>query len=128
MPISTSPLLRLAATAFGIIPIVFGINAMLRPAHGLSFFEPFTYPAYDPPARELVDALMVVYGARDIFWGLATLVPLYYGSRKITGAMLIAGSAVAGVDGAVCKAAGGGEWVHWGYAPVLAVVGGLLMT
>ena len=34
-------------------------------------------------------------------------------------------------DGAVCRRAQvgvGGEWNHWGYAPALTVVGGLLVA
>ncbi|OMP84851.1 hypothetical protein BK809_0001955 [Diplodia seriata] len=132
MPLSTPPLLlRLTATILGTIPLLFGINALLRPAHALSFFTPL-YPSYPPdvssPERRLIDALLVVYGARDVFMGLAVLVPLWAGSRKVAGVMMVAGAGVAGVDGGVCRAAGGGEWDHWGYAPVLAGVGVALMV
>lgn len=48
--------------------------------------------------------------------------------NKALGWILIAGSGVAFVDGAVCKGiVGKGEWNHWSYAPILALVGlGLL--
>jgi len=70
---------------------------------------------------------MIVYGARDIFMGLALYAAAYTGNRKTLGWITLAGSAVAFVDGVVCWQAGKGEWNHWGYAPMLTVVGGLLL-
>lgn len=123
---SRSPYLRIAAGVFGTIFLGFGINAMLRPGNALEFFE------FEPPAsasdRKLVDSLMIIYGARDLFMGLAIHSAAYFGDRKALGWILIAGSGVAFVDGAVCRAqVGKGEWNHWSYAPVLTVVGGLLL-
>ncbi|KAL9108110.1 MAG: hypothetical protein Q9227_007085 [Pyrenula ochraceoflavens] len=132
--LSTSPALPLIASLFGTIFLGFGVNAMLRPRSGLSFF-PFSYPL-DPTSHHLIDALMIVYGARDIFMGIAINVAAYLArggegagkARTVLGWVLVAGSAVAGVDGAVVKAyAGDGQWNHWGYAPVLTVTGGLLL-
>ena len=57
--------------------------------------------------------------------GLAIYATAYFGDRKSLGWILIAGSGVAVVDGAVCWANGKGEWNHWGYAPMLTVAGGL---
>lgn len=115
-------LLTLLAGATGTIPLGFGINAMLRPEHALSFFAPLVYPT-DEAARQLVDYIMIIYGARNVFWGLATYAAAFFGSRRALGAIMVAGSALAGVDGWVCKMAGGGEWDHWGYAPMLALIG-----
>ncbi|EON62463.1 hypothetical protein W97_01685 [Coniosporium apollinis CBS 100218] len=124
--ISHSPSLRLAASVFGAIFLAFGINAILRPQHALSFFE-FSPPASASDAA-LVDSLMVIYGARDIFMGLAIHAAAYFGDRRALGWIMIAGSGVAFVDGAVCRAqVGRGEWNHWGYAPVLTAVGGMLL-
>jgi hypothetical protein len=109
----------------GIVPIAFGINAILRPAHALTFFE--FEPPLAPADRSLVDSLMVVYGVRDIFMGLAIYAAGFLGTRKSLGWTLIATSAVAVADGAVCWAQGRGQWNHWGYAPVVAVIGGLLV-
>ena len=84
-----------------------------------------------PPAsiadKRLVDSLMVVYGARDIFMGAALYAAAWAGNRKTLGLITLAGSAVAFVDGIVCWQAGQGEWNHWGYAPMLTVVGSLLL-
>jgi len=65
---------------------------------------------------------MVVYGVRDIFWGLAIYIAAHFGDRKALGWTLVAGSAVAFADGAVCWANGKGEWNHWGYAPLMTAV------
>ena len=60
--------------------------------------------------------------------GLAIYSAAYFGNRKTLGWILIAGSGVAFVDGAVCRAQiGRGEWNHWGYAPALAAVGIVLL-
>lgn len=118
-------ILRLLSTLFGTIFIGFGINAILRPAHALTFFE--LAPPSSLADRALVDSLMIVYGARDVFMGLAIYAAAYFGTRKSLGLTLIAASAVAFVDGMVCYGHGKGEWNHWGYAPVITVVGGLLL-
>jgi hypothetical protein len=123
---SQSRYLRIAASVFATIFIGFGINGMLRPRNALAVFE-FDLPA-SAADRKLVDSLMVLYGARDLFMGIAICVAAYFGNRKTLGWILIAGSGVAFVDGAVCRAQiGRGEWNHWGYAPALTAVGSLLL-
>lgn len=103
----------------------FGINAMLRPEHALTFFE------FEPPTvdKQLVKDLMVVYGARDIFMGVAIYAAAYFAHPKALGWIMLAGSAVAFVDGAVVYASpvAQGEMNHWGYAPILGVVGAILL-
>lgn len=117
--------LRLISTVFATVFVGFGVNAILRPTNALEFFE-LTAPT-EPAARDLVEALLAVYGVRDVFMGLAIYASAYFGSRKALGWIVISGSAVAFADGAVCRVyAGTGEWNHWGYAPALTVVGGLL--
>lgn len=122
---SQSPSLRIAASVFATIFIGFGINAIIRPGNALKFFE------FEAPAsildKKLVDNLMVIYGARDIFMGLAIYSAAYFGDRKTLGWILLAGSGVAFVDGGVCWAQGKGEWNHWGYAPMLTAVGSMLL-
>lgn len=125
--------LRIAGSVFGTIFIAFGLNAILNPLSALSFFELHPPPSYSTD-QTLIDGLMIIYGARDIFMGLAIYSAAYFGNKdkqqknSALGWILIAGSGVAFVDGGVCKMmVGKGEWNHWGYAPVLAAVGmGLL--
>lgn len=133
-PLSHSSSLLLAARVFGTIFVGFGINAIVRPESALAPFE-LEVPG---AARELVDKLMVIYGVRDIFMGVAMWAAAAaaasvgagdgggYG-RKTLGWIVLAGSGVAFVDGAVCRSGGKGEWNHWGYAPLLTVVGALLL-
>ena len=123
--LSQSTSLRLSASVFGTIFVAFGINAILRPVSGLSFFP------YEPPApstseytKQLVDDLMKIYGVRDVFMGVAIWAAAYYGERRALGWIMLAGSSVAFADGAIVGASvPGGEWNHWSYAPILTVVG-----
>jgi len=101
MTISQSSFLRIAASAIATIFVGFGVNAILRPDNALAFFE------WEAPTaasdKNLVDNLMVVYGVRDIFMGLAMYSTAYFGNRKALGWILIAGSGVAFADGAVAR-------------------------
>ena len=125
MPISQSSFLPIVASASATTFIAFGVNAILRPENALTFYE------WEAPtaasAKNLVNNLMIIYGVRDIFMGLAMYSVAYFGNRKALGWMLIAASGVAFADGAVCWNQGKGEWSHWGYAPMLTVVGSLLL-
>eukprot|EP01117_Protostelium_nocturnum_P003364 TRINITY_DN14353_c0_g1_i1.p1 TRINITY_DN14353_c0_g1~~TRINITY_DN14353_c0_g1_i1.p1 ORF type:complete len:131 (-),score=39.29 TRINITY_DN14353_c0_g1_i1:104-496(-) len=126
MPLSHSKFLNWIATASGTIFLGFGINALFRPRSALEMFE------WSPPTlaadQKLVDNLMVIYGARDVFMGLAIYFAAFYGTRKSLGWTLIAASGVAFVDGlASISQIGGGQWNHWGYAPVITLVGSLLL-
>ena len=123
---STNP--RVAATFFGTVFIGFGINAMYNPQSALSFFE-LEYPSVPPSHKQLVDALLAVYGIRDIFMGLAIYAAAALGEARVLGWIVLAAAAVAAGDGAVCKwMVGNGEWSHWGYAPVIAMLGIVLVS
>lgn len=114
------------ASIFGTIYLGFGINGILRPRRAFEVFE-FDLPASQAD-QNVIDSLMIIYGARDVFMGLAIYSANYFGGRKSLGCLLIAGSAVAFVDGAVCKSqVGKGEWNHWGYAPAMTAVGAMFL-
>ena len=124
--LSQSPYFNVAATIFALLFLGFGINAMLWPRNALNIF------GFEPPAsasdQKLVDGLIIIYGVRDIFMGLAMCSATYFGNSKTLGWILVAGSGVAYVDGAVCwSQIGRGEWNHWGYAPALTIVGSVLV-
>ncbi|EJD37901.1 putative integral membrane protein [Auricularia subglabra TFB-10046 SS5] len=123
---SSSLPLRIAASAVGTLCAAFGINALLRPAHALTFFE--MMPPTSAADRRVVDALMAVYGVRNIFMGVATYTAAYYGHRKALGWIVLAASGVAFADGLICKLHGQGEWGHWSLAPIVAAVGSLLLA
>ncbi|KAL2867507.1 DUF4267 domain-containing protein [Aspergillus lucknowensis] len=122
---SQHPGLRIAANAFAVISIGFGVNAILRPAHALTFFE------WEPPTslaeRQLVDSLVHLYGVRDLFMGLAVYIASAYGTKQSLGLTLTAASAVAFADGLICWTWGKGEWGHWSYAPIFAAVGAAIL-
>lgn len=117
---------RLVAYLFASMFVGFGINAMVRIEHGLSLLE--LSPPITPADRNTVDALMMIYGVRDIFMGLALFAAALFGTRKTLGWTLIAAGSVAFVDGAVCKMYSSGEWSHWSYAPVVALTGVSFLT
>ncbi|KAJ5737214.1 uncharacterized protein N7483_002339 [Penicillium malachiteum] len=128
MPRAQSPrgsFLSLASTLFATIFVACGINACIRPTHALSFFS------FEPPAgaadQKLVDSLMAVYGVRDIFMGLVIYIANFMGTPKSLGWTLIVTSLVAFADGALCWTHGQGYWDHWGYAPIILVLGALAL-
>lgn len=125
MTLSQSPILHFDASAFATIFVGFGINAILRPDHALTFFK--FEPPIGPSDHKMVNSLLAVYGIRDIFMGLALYATGYFGTRQALGWTLISASAVAFADGAVCWIHGAGHWNHWGYAPVIAIVGGSIL-
>lgn len=122
MAISNSLPVLVVANLFAAMCVGFGINAILRPDHGVSFFE-LAPPTVDGPEKTLFNSLMAVYGARDVFMGVAIWAATLTGERKALGWILLGVSAVAFADGAICAVNGAGEWNHWGYAPVVMVVG-----
>lgn len=124
--LSRSPTLRLAAAAFGTIWLIFGLTFTLAPSRALPFFS-FPVPAL-ASNQQLVESFVLLYAVRDIFMGLAVYAAAWYGDRRVLGWLLVAGGAVAVADGVVVKAqVGEGEWNHWGYAPVVAGVGVVLL-
>ncbi len=125
MALSESTPLQLAAHGFATIFTGFGINAILRPAHALTFFE--FAPPLSPTDARMVESLMAVYGARDIFMGLAIYSAALFGTKKSLGWTLIAAAGVAFADGLICLSHGQGQWNHWGYAPMVTAVGALLL-
>lgn len=118
---SQSLAVTLAACVFATIHTGFGINAILRPTHALTFFE-FKPPA-DKNSGDMVNSLMAVYGVRDIFMGAAIYAAALLGSQKALGWILVSATAVAIADGMVCYGYGKGHWGHWSHAPIFTAVG-----
>lgn len=120
--------LRLIAGVFGTICIGFGINALYNPQSALSFFG-LDYPRNDVANKVLIDTLLAVYAARDIFEGVVMCAAAYYGNKKTLGAITLALSAVAIADGVICKViVGHGQWNHWGFAPMAVLLGLVCMV
>merc|ERR1711964_795572 len=113
-PLSQSTVVLVAANVVGMIWIGFGIFDLIK-------------PAVLPAEQAMVNSLIYVIGIRDIFIGFAIHATAYFGNRTTLAWIMLAASAEAFLDGAVCYANGKGEWNHWGYAPMLTVVGLLLL-
>lgn len=133
------PYPELAACFYAIIFIGFGFLWFINPSKALSFFE-LPYPQISStttksPADEAtadfkktMDAFSVAYGIRNIFMGAAIFAAALCGTRQALGWIVIAAGCVAGTDGAVCKfIVGKGEMNHWSYAPVLVVLGSVML-
>lgn len=130
MPLSTHPILRLPATLFGLIFLAFGTAYTFYPRAAYSTIG-LPSPTTTQDA-ELVDAIITLFGAKDLFVGVAILAATWLGSgrsgRRVAGLLLVAGSGCAGVDGLVVgRVAGEGEWNHWGYGVVMGFMGIVMM-
>ena len=139
MMLSTLPYLELVASFYATIFVGFGILYFVNAPKGLSFFE-LPYPqnsssSKDPStnkaladAKKTLDAFSVAYGVRDMFMGAAIYAAALCGTRQALGWIVVAAGSVAAADGAVCKfMVGKGEMNHWSYAPVLIVLGGVML-
>lgn len=118
--------LRIAACYFATLFIVLGLQAFLGPAYTLLTFLEFPEPA-TAADRRVVDSLMYVYGAREVFKGVTIYAATLAGSKNSLAVILIAAGWVAFSDGAVCFAEGQGHWHHWCYATLVTAVGALLL-
>src|ERR1700712_3675194 len=85
---SRSQLLANVAGFFGAIPLLIGINGLLRPRALLASVE-FAAPT-TPEAQKLADALARLLSARNTVVGLICTAIWYRGDRKLQGwAMII---------------------------------------
>ncbi|KAF1926733.1 uncharacterized protein M421DRAFT_422332 [Didymella exigua CBS 183.55] len=123
---SRSPLLPYMSTLFSTIFLGFGLTYMLSPRTGYAVYGFSSQPsnAHD---WAIVERIMVLYGAKDVFIAAAVYSSTWFGTRRSAGMVLVAAGACAGVDGYVVKSeAGTGEWNHWGYKSVMGVVGSVM--
>ncbi|KAJ4985936.1 alpha beta hydrolase fold-3 domain protein [Stagonosporopsis vannaccii] len=123
MPLSRHPALPYLSTLFGAIFLFFGGTYMLSPRTGYSLYGFSTWPS-NAVDWAVMERVMVLYGAKDLFIGAAILSSTWAGTRRSAGLVTLAAAACAGVDGWVVKQeAGTGEWNHWGYGGVMGLVG-----
>lgn len=78
--ISQSSSLLIATNIFAAIFIGFGINAIVRPESEIEFFE-FQCMA-SKADKNLIDGLMVAFGVRGIFIGVAIYCAAFFENRK----------------------------------------------
>jgi hypothetical protein len=123
-PLSASPILRYSAGVFSLVPLVFGIRAMLNPLDALDAFDvPIPSPS-NPEALRIATSLMLVYGVRNVASGLSLLGSVYHGRNKVTGCIVLASALIAAVDGIVSgRNVPGAEWKHWPFVFPAVLVG-----
>jgi hypothetical protein len=127
MGLSRLPLLRYIASFFSAIFLGFGITYMLYPQTGYSLYG-FSSAPSTAVEWAMMERIMILYGAKDIFIAVAIFASTWVGTRRSAGMILIAGGACAGVDGWVVKQeAGTNEWNHWGYGGVMVGLGAVMM-
>ncbi|KAK7926777.1 hypothetical protein PG985_003775 [Apiospora marii] len=122
---SRTAVLNIAAYGFAAIFTLFGLRAFLQPTYALEFFE-LSAPA-TAADRRILNTLLHIYGAREIFKGVAIWAAALVGTQKSLAMTLIAAGGVAFVDGVACFSHEQGHWNHWLYAPVIWSVGVLLL-
>lgn len=123
MPLSQHPTIPIAATLFGTIFLGFGFNYIFNSREAFVSSFGFPYPAA-PAEQKILDSFCILYGAKDLFMGVAIFASAWLGTRKSLGVILLAAGASAGIDGWVVNATvGHGEWNHWGYGSVISLLG-----
>jgi hypothetical protein len=125
-PLSTHPFLPYISTLFSTIFLGFGMTYILYPQTGFTLYGFSTSPT-TPADWALMERIMILYGAKDIFMAVAIFASTWFGTKKSAGLVLLAASACAGVDGFVVgKEAGTREWNHWGYGSMMGVLGAVM--
>ncbi|KAF9876822.1 alpha beta hydrolase fold-3 domain protein [Colletotrichum karsti] len=79
--------LTILANMYGTSFIGMGAGAMMVPKDLFALFK-WSYPT-EPSAQEVVDRVMMGYGARDIFMGVAMYAVTLFGNSRTLGAILI---------------------------------------
>jgi len=126
MGLSHHPLLPYISTFFGTVFLGFGLTYMLYPRTGYSLYG-FSSQPTNPLEWAILERIMVLYGAKDIFIAAAIYSSTSFGTRRSAGLIMLAAGLCAGVDGYVVKGeAGTNEWNHWGYGSVMCVAGAVM--
>lgn len=123
-PVEHHLLPNIAALA-GLVPILLGINAIFRPRSALRVIE--FHPRKDPEARELVDNLMLMYGARDLACGIPILLSWYFDRRPLGWLMIVAAIIPCADAWAVKRQNGKGMRMHLPFAVLGVVLGAALL-
>lgn len=107
----------------GVTFLYFGYLYSADQAAGLAYWE-LAYPSSPGSEQTAINVLLAALSAKSTVIGAIILIALYYRRSRLVGWLLMAGGAMAGVDGWACyKYMGHGQWGHWGYAPVMALCG-----
>lgn len=83
MPLSRHPVLPWVSTFFGTVCFGFGVAYVFYPRPAFATFG-FPYPE-TPADLELMDAVIRLFGMKDLFVGFAIWMATWGGSRKLAG-------------------------------------------
>jgi hypothetical protein len=123
MGLSRHPILPYLCTIFGTIFLGFGMTYILYPRAGYSMYG-FSSGPTNPLDWAVMERIMILYGAKDVFIAAAIFASTWYGTRRSAGLIMLAAGVCAGVDGYIVKGeAGTNEWNHWGYGSMMGVIG-----
>lgn len=113
-----------ATAVINIIPILAGLNAILRPTSALSMLG-FVAPPEQAQTQKLCRSLLQMYGVRQVAMGLTGLTLWSFAEHRLMGAILFANMPIAIVDGwVVRRQTGGGEWGTLGICARFFGIGG----
>ncbi|PVI03887.1 hypothetical protein DM02DRAFT_652121 [Periconia macrospinosa] len=129
---SVSPALHYTSLVFGTIIFGFGLHYTLLPRAAFGNFG-FAPPSSSLTASDqaLLDNIMILFGAKDLFVGVSIWAATLAGNRRLMGVNMTALGLCAALDGWVVKrsegVSPGAEWGHWGYGSVVLGVGSALL-
>jgi len=127
--LSASTYLPAIVSIFGIMCTGAGFNAILRPKPALSLIGWLEYKPASPLDKKVIDTLILIYSMRDIYMDLAEIGAAYYNNVQVLGSVMIAGSAVAFADGAICrKMIGHSQGSHWILASIMTAFGAVCLV
>ncbi|CAO2648365.1 Nn.00g076320.m01.CDS01 [Neocucurbitaria sp. VM-36] len=87
--LSIHPALPYLSSFFGTIFLGFGVTYILYPQTGYSLYG-FSSSPTTPADWAVMERVMILYGAKDLFLGAAILASTWYGTRKSAGLILMA--------------------------------------
>lgn len=130
----TPPFLHYSSLLLGTIVFGFGLHYTLFPRsafHNFGFAAPSYLSSTTSSELALLDNIMILFGAKDLFVGISIWAAALSGNRKVTGINVLALGLCAALDGWVVKRSKGvvpgAEWGHWGYGGFTLGVGVALL-
>ncbi|KAI5199815.1 hypothetical protein E4T42_07563 [Aureobasidium subglaciale] len=116
---SRSPLLRNIGAGFGIFQLTLGLGGIFLPEAMIQQVWGFQLSAVPKQTQILIEAIMQLYGTRNVALGLMILAVRKFSDSRTLGWVLMAEILVATSDGFVQeRVTGGGGWQHWMFVPM----------
>ncbi|CAI6333765.1 unnamed protein product [Periconia digitata] len=129
----TNSALHYTSLFLGTVTIGFGLHYTLFPRSAFNNFG-FAPPSSSvkPSDLELLDSILILFGAKDLFVGVSIWAAALSGNKRLTGVNILALGLCAALDGWIVKRSegvvAGAEWGHWGYGSVALVLGAVMLS